>query len=181
MIRVQGQRVEQIRTRRSVTGPHPVLQVANDFGEPGGGPLRIVGYGFVLLAVLALVSFLLVRAGKIKIPARMTGQNAPAASTPSPEKKSEAPVPPVENQAARHNPARLNPARADKLNQKAFRRLRLKRRLNPARPFRNRNLKSPRVLNRRARPLRNNQRLRLRPLRNIRRPEGIRKDSLKSA
>jgi TonB family protein len=70
------------------------------FEEPGGGPLRIVGYGFVLLAVLALVSFLLVRGGKVKIPARTTGQNAPAASSPVPEKKSEAPAPAVENQAA---------------------------------------------------------------------------------
>jgi TonB family protein len=70
------------------------------FEEPGGGPLRIVGYAFVLLAVLALVSFLLVRGGKLKIPARTTGQNAPAASSPVPEKRAEAPAPPVENQAA---------------------------------------------------------------------------------
>jgi TonB family protein len=63
------------------------------FGEPGGGPLRIVGYGFVLLAVLALASFLLVRAGKIKIPAGMGSQKTPAASTPDAEKQSAVPTP----------------------------------------------------------------------------------------
>jgi serine/threonine protein kinase len=70
------------------------------FGEPGGGPLRIVGYAFVLLAVLSLVSFLLVRAGRIKVPAGMTSRNAPpvstpaipAVSTPAPERQSTVPV-----------------------------------------------------------------------------------------
>jgi protein TonB len=79
------------------------------FGEPGGGPLRIVGYGFVLLAVLTLASFLLVRAGKIKIPPSMTGLNAPASSSPSPEKKSEAPVPSVENRTTPQSKSQSSP------------------------------------------------------------------------
>ncbi len=93
---------EKIETEE-VSEPVLFSKPLTHFGEPGGGPLRIVGYAFVLLAVLSLVSFLLVRAGKIKIPAGTPSQNAPvvsptAPSSPAPEKQSETTAPSVENQ-----------------------------------------------------------------------------------
>ncbi len=84
--------VEKIETE-APSEPVIFSKSLTHFGEPGGGPLRIVGYGFVLLAVLALASFLLVRAGKIKIPAGMGSQKTPAASTPDAEKQSAVPTP----------------------------------------------------------------------------------------
>jgi eukaryotic-like serine/threonine-protein kinase len=84
--------VEKIETE-APSEPVIFSKPLTHFGEPGGGPLRIVGYGFVLLAVLALASFLLVRAGKIKIPAGVSSQKTPAASTPDAEKQSAVPTP----------------------------------------------------------------------------------------
>jgi TonB family protein len=103
--RIPEERVAVAASKKRVeteAPPEPVLfsKSLTHFGEPRGGPFRIVVYAFVLLAAMALVSYLLIRAGKIKIPGPAANKNAPAVSTPAPEKKSETSAPSTENPTA---------------------------------------------------------------------------------